>query len=231
VEGPCKWIDAKSPWLRICQSTSRLTSALAAALDGNDSAAAYRAIWTLVAAPAQCVPLLKEHLQPVAPVDAKRLAGLIAALDDDAFDVREKASTELEKLGEAAEGALRKALEGQPSPEVRQRVKLLLEKAAGAGAIGGSIAGRGTRICSRMMTFAGSSGGKLSWVSRASRLAASCVSSGLFARRYSAFALRSYMSGRKRDPMGVTTSRIQAHVSHREGVMPFHLLSNRIGPA
>jgi RNA polymerase sigma factor (sigma-70 family) len=117
--------------LPIVKLTAGQLKDLLAALAGNDSAAAYRAIWTLAAAPAQSVPLLKEHLRPVAPVDAKRLAGLIAALDDDAFDVREKASTELEKLGETAEGALRKALEGEPSPEVRQRVKALLEKVAG----------------------------------------------------------------------------------------------------
>src|SRR5262249_8322308 len=36
---------------------------------------------------------------------------------------------------------------------------------------------------------------------------------------------------RKRDPFGVTTSRIQAHVSHSEGVMLFHLSSERGGPA
>lgn len=42
------------------------------------------------------------------------------------------AGRELERQGEGAEGALRKVLEGSPSPEVRQRVKLLLEKLPGA---------------------------------------------------------------------------------------------------
>jgi hypothetical protein len=53
---------------------------------------------------------------------------LLAELDSDDFEVREKSTAELAKLGEAVESALRKALEGKPSPEARRRVESLLHK-------------------------------------------------------------------------------------------------------
>jgi hypothetical protein len=56
---------------------------------------------------------------------------MIAALDSDQFSVREKAQRELEILGKMAEPALRRALAGGASPEVRRRVEGLLEKLQG----------------------------------------------------------------------------------------------------
>ena len=53
---------------------------------------------------------------------------MIADLDDERFAVREKATTELEKLGKEIEPALHKALQGKPSLEVRRRIDRLLEK-------------------------------------------------------------------------------------------------------
>jgi RNA polymerase sigma factor (sigma-70 family) len=98
-------------------------------LAGDDAVKAYRAIWTLAAASDQAVPFLEKHLQAAPrPAEAKRLIQLIAELDDDAFAVREKAAAELEKLGELAAPALRKALEAKPSAEVRLRVRKLLDK-------------------------------------------------------------------------------------------------------
>jgi hypothetical protein len=51
---------------------------------------------------------------------------LIAELEARSFVVREKASAELERLGELAAADLRKALAGQPSLELRRRVETLL---------------------------------------------------------------------------------------------------------
>jgi HEAT repeat protein len=69
--------------------------------------------------------------------DRERVARLIAELDDDDFDVRQKAAAELAKLGGEAEPALREVLTGSPSAEVRKSVEALLEKlntpAAAAG--------------------------------------------------------------------------------------------------
>jgi hypothetical protein len=74
------------------------------------------------------MPLLRTHLKPAAPTDRDRLAKLVKDLDADAFEDREKATDELARLGAAAGSALRKALEGTPSAEVKQRVELLLDK-------------------------------------------------------------------------------------------------------
>jgi hypothetical protein len=57
--------------------------------------------------------------------DPQKIAHWIANLDSDQFAVREKATRELQKLGESAQPALRKALEEQPKPEARKRLERL----------------------------------------------------------------------------------------------------------
>src|SRR5262249_28501254 len=94
------------------------------ALAEKDREAAYRGVQPLAADPARSVPYLREGLRPVPSAEAKRLARLIADLDDDQFEVREKAAAELEKQGGAALAALREALDGRPSPEARRRIEL-----------------------------------------------------------------------------------------------------------
>ena len=93
---------------------------------GEDAGKAHEAIWTLVTAGNQAVPFLSEHLRPVHPVDPQRLAQWIADLDSRSFKTRMEANVELEKEAELAEPGLRKAL--SPSPEVRRRIKSLLER-------------------------------------------------------------------------------------------------------
>jgi WD40 repeat protein len=68
-----------------------------------------------------------------APADPERLARLLAGLNSNSFAAREEATRELERLGEAAETALREALKGRPSAEVRRRAEALLAKLAGPG--------------------------------------------------------------------------------------------------
>jgi RNA polymerase sigma factor (sigma-70 family) len=101
---------------------------LASDLGSSDAAKAYRAMDLLSRSPGQAVALLRKHLPPVAATDAKRLARLLADLDSDQFTVREKAATELEQLGDAAEPSLRRALGDRPSVEVRRRLTELLAK-------------------------------------------------------------------------------------------------------
>ncbi|HZT82619.1 MAG TPA: hypothetical protein VFA26_20485, partial [Gemmataceae bacterium] len=97
-------------------------------LGGDDAARAFAALGTLAPAPDLALPPLRGCLRPVAPLSRERLARLVRDLDDDDFEVRERATDELAQLGGAAEGALRRALEGKPSAELKQRVELLLGK-------------------------------------------------------------------------------------------------------
>jgi hypothetical protein len=99
-----------------------------AALAGADGTKAYQAIATLANHPGQAGPFLRDALKPFLAADGKDMARLIADLDADDVQVREKASRELADLGRPAEGALKRALDGQPSAEVERRVRALLEK-------------------------------------------------------------------------------------------------------
>jgi len=87
-----------------------------------------RAHWRFALAPKQSLPFLKAHLQPLAPAAPDQVAKLVADLDSERFAVRQDAAQTLEKMGEAAEAALRKVLEGNPNLEVRQRLRQILEK-------------------------------------------------------------------------------------------------------
>jgi RNA polymerase sigma factor (sigma-70 family) len=108
-------------------SPARL-DALWADLAGSDAAAGYRAVRALAADPASSVAYLRGHLRPVAVADEKDVARRIADLDSESFEVREKATRELEKYGEAVLGALRKALAGKPTPEARRRLEGLVKR-------------------------------------------------------------------------------------------------------
>src|SRR5262249_14295281 len=115
VTGVCpdgKW----SPRNASAKELERLWADLA----GGDGARAHRAVWALAAA-RPAARFLARQLRPVAPVEGKRLSRLIADLDAEEFEVRRRASEELERLGELAGSALRKALAARPSTEARRR--------------------------------------------------------------------------------------------------------------
>jgi RNA polymerase sigma factor (sigma-70 family) len=95
-------------------------------LANKDATHAYRAIQDLIAAPKQAVPFLAQHVQPQAPVTDKRIAQLIAELDNERFEPREAATIELAGLEKRAEPLLREALANDPSPEARRRLESLL---------------------------------------------------------------------------------------------------------
>jgi WD40 repeat protein len=92
----------------------------------DNPATAYRAIGALIAVPKQAAPLLQDRLKPAATVDPKHLVQLIADLNSDVFKVRQKATDNLEKLGELAAPALQKVLAANPTLEVQQRAERLL---------------------------------------------------------------------------------------------------------
>jgi hypothetical protein len=101
-------------------------------LAGPGGPKAHQAIWSLAAVPDQSVPLLRDRLRPAPASQRKRIERLIADLDSDDFDVRQRASRELERCAADAEPALRRALARGPSAEVRRRVEALLELPRGA---------------------------------------------------------------------------------------------------
>jgi WD40 repeat protein len=76
------------------------------------------------------VPLLKARLVEAAAVEEK-VRPLLPGLDDDSFDVRERATADLAKLGPPAEPALREALEASRSAEVRRRLEDVLKEIGG----------------------------------------------------------------------------------------------------
>ena len=102
-------------------------------LASPDAATAGLAVGRLAADPADAVPYLTKHVRPAEgkAADEAAVAKLVADLDSDDFDVREKAEHELAAAGPAAAPALRKALENDPSEEVWQRAKRLFGKLPG----------------------------------------------------------------------------------------------------
>jgi HEAT repeat protein len=80
--------------------------------------------------PTRAVPWIAQRLRPL-PRDeeaARRLPRLIAELDSEDFQVRQKAARELDRMGEAAVPTLEKVLAGKPSPEVRRRAEELVAR-------------------------------------------------------------------------------------------------------
>jgi WD40 repeat protein len=91
----------------------------------GEAGKAHRAVRTLAETPAQTVPFLGDHLQPMR-VDGKRMERLLVDLDGDDFAAREAASRELTELRDRAEPRLRRALEDKPSLEMRRRLQAIL---------------------------------------------------------------------------------------------------------
>jgi WD40 repeat protein len=103
-------------------------------LAANDAATAYQAICTLRASPRQAVGLLERHLKPVPAVDVKRVAHALRDLDSDEFAARERAVKLLAEVAEAAEAALRQALDAKPSAEARRHLEQLLDQVEASAA-------------------------------------------------------------------------------------------------
>jgi WD40 repeat protein len=121
------WDLSGLPEAAAATPTQAELKALWAELSGADPVKAYRAVWGLGAAGKGALPFLREHIRPPSGARHERIARLVAELDHDDFDVREKASAELAKLGAEALPALRKA-QASPSVEVQRRVAALLER-------------------------------------------------------------------------------------------------------
>jgi WD40 repeat protein len=103
-------------------------------LASAEAGKAHQAVWALVAAPRQSVPLLARRLRARKDAAPAETARLIATLGSPSFAERERASEELAKRGELATTALLKVLSGGPDAEVRRRAEILLDKLDGLAA-------------------------------------------------------------------------------------------------
>jgi WD40 repeat protein len=97
-------------------------------LASADAAAADRALRALLAHPTQATDLLRPKLLPLPAPSAEKLAQLVTDLDSPLPKTREKASTDLAKLEEIAEPALRQCLTANPTLEHRLRAEMLLKR-------------------------------------------------------------------------------------------------------
>jgi hypothetical protein len=97
-------------------------------LADDDASRAYDAMCRLIHCPAQALSFLRERLRPAAAADPMSVRRLLADLDSDEFDVRERASQALGKMGGQAESALNQFLKGNPSAEARKRAERVLAK-------------------------------------------------------------------------------------------------------
>lgn len=122
------WPIAPAPALPIVTLSTEQLQSRWADLTDPDAGRAFRSMTALHATPRQTLDLLRGHLHPVPAPDAARVKRWIAELDSDVFAVRQKATKELGKCGDAIEGALRQALAGKPSLEARRRMEDLLAK-------------------------------------------------------------------------------------------------------
>jgi RNA polymerase sigma factor (sigma-70 family) len=101
------------------------------ALAGDDAKAAYEAIRALAVSPDAAVRRMAQELKPAAPADVKHIQACLRDLDDADFAVRERATGDLERMGDQTAAALERFLAGKPSLEARRRAEHLLVKARG----------------------------------------------------------------------------------------------------
>jgi WD40 repeat protein len=100
-------------------------------LDDQNAEEAFRAIVRLGGSPSEALALLKEHVKPAddsGRPTKEQIINWIKQLDDDDFQIREKAGDALVGAGKLAQPEMTKALEGSLSIEARTRIQTILEK-------------------------------------------------------------------------------------------------------
>jgi outer membrane protein assembly factor BamB len=95
------------------------------ALTGDDARRAWEATWALAADPVG-LKRLRDRFPPVAEPKPETIRQWITDLDHPTFARREAAETALAKAGRFSEPAVRRALEGKPTAEARQRLEKIL---------------------------------------------------------------------------------------------------------
>jgi Tol biopolymer transport system component len=122
----------KSPGKRkAVKRTGQELDGLWKSLAAPDAETGYKAVLALTASPKAAVTMFSERLQPPPKPDLKKIDRLVRQLDSDSFQEREAASRTLRKIGAAAAPALRRAVQGKPSLELRTRATQLLKRIDG----------------------------------------------------------------------------------------------------
>jgi hypothetical protein len=96
-------------------------------LKDPDAGKAYQAILALGRGGDRVARGIGPRLQPTAALEPVLLRRYIEDLDDPQFSVREKAAAALLRVADQAEDDLRRVLERTRSPEVRQRIRGILD--------------------------------------------------------------------------------------------------------
>jgi hypothetical protein len=120
-----------------------------------DGEASFRSQRRMLLSPAEAVAFLKKRLRPVTEpaVDAKEVETWLQELDSDDFDTRDRAFRALEKLGVAAEPALRKARTSKLRLEALRRVDDLLGRLERMDLTGDELAAvRAVEVLERIAT-------------------------------------------------------------------------------
>jgi hypothetical protein len=94
----------------------------------REASVSFRSEGRFLMAPADAVKFFAEKVKPVEALDVRRIQRLVADLGGDEFAVREAASKALQELDEQTIPYLEETLQSTESPEVRRRVKGLLEQ-------------------------------------------------------------------------------------------------------
>jgi RNA polymerase sigma factor (sigma-70 family) len=122
-------------------------------LASDQATVGLQAINALTADPKQAVPLLKQKLQPVPALAAGVIEKLIDDLGNGDFKVRQKAQTELAKIGDMALPQLEKALGDKLPLESRQRLEILHGKLVTLALTGERLqVARGIEVLERIAT-------------------------------------------------------------------------------
>jgi WD40 repeat protein len=94
----------------------------------KDASIGYAALWQLVASSDLSVAFLRSKLHPVPTIDMAMVDVWIANLDASEFEVREEATRNLERCGNAIESILNARANMAPTTEVQQRLTGLLAR-------------------------------------------------------------------------------------------------------
>jgi WD domain, G-beta repeat len=101
------------------------------ALRGEVALKAFAAMRALASHPETALRIAGEQLQPAEPIDPQWVAARFRDLDNQKFAERERATRELEEVGDRAAAALETFLAAKPSAEARGRAEKLLAKSRG----------------------------------------------------------------------------------------------------